>query len=103
MIKAIVLSESLGSRECAFDLRFQSKRKSSRWKPQKRLWLDNEEGMFPCSDHPSQKHQQKPIPLSVCRSSDLSTKNDKLLSQQCVFRKQFGFTSGHIGERSKQK
>ena len=69
----------------------------------KRLWLDNEEGLFPGSDHTSQEHQQKPIPLSVCRSFDLATKNDQLLSQQCVFRKQFGFSSGHIGERSEQK
>jgi hypothetical protein len=103
LIKAIVLSESLGCLECAFDLRFQSKRKSSRWKPQQCLWLDNEESLFPCPDHTSQEHQQKPIPLSVCRSFDLSTKNDQLLSQECVFRKQFGFSSGHIGERSEQK
>ena len=44
------------------------------------LWLNNEEGLFPCSDHPGQEHQKEPIPFSVCRSFDLSTKNDQLLS-----------------------
>jgi hypothetical protein len=37
------------------------------------LRLDNEEGLFPCSDHPGQKYQEEPIPLPVCRSFDLST------------------------------
>src|SRR5712692_194996 len=44
------------------------------------LRLDNEEGLFPCSDHPGQKCQIEPIPLPVCRSFDLSTENTQLLS-----------------------
>ena len=44
------------------------------------LRLDNEEGLFPCSDHPGQKYQIEPIPLPVCRSFDLSTENNQLLS-----------------------
>ena len=44
------------------------------------LRLDNEEGLFPCSGHPGQKYQIEPIPLPVCRSFDLSTGNNQLLS-----------------------
>jgi len=47
---------------------------------QKRFRLDDEERLFPGSDHPGQKHQEKPICLLVDRSFDLSTKDDQLLS-----------------------
>jgi hypothetical protein len=70
---------------------------------QKRLWLDKEECLFPGSDHPSQKHQQKPISFLVDRSFDVATQDDQLLPQQRVFGQQFGFSSGHIGECSEQK
>jgi hypothetical protein len=45
-----------------------------------RLWLDKEERLFPGSDYPGQKHQEKPIPFPVDRSFDLATKDDQLLS-----------------------
>ncbi len=79
LIKLIVSSESLGLLECAFDLRFQNKRKSSRWKPQKRLWLDKEESLFPSPNHAGQKHQEKPIRFPIGRSFDLSAKDHELL------------------------
>jgi hypothetical protein len=61
-------------------LRFQNKRKSSRWKPQKRLRLDKEDRLFPGSDHPGQKYQEQPVHLPVDRPFDLSTKDDQLVS-----------------------
>lgn len=41
-----------------------------------RLWLDKEERLFPGSNYPSQKHQEKTIPFPVDRSFDLATKDD---------------------------
>ena len=70
---------------------------------EKRLWLDQEERLFPGSDHPCQEHQEKPIRLVVHWSLDLSAQDDELLPQQRVFRQQFGFTSSQIGERSEDK
>jgi hypothetical protein len=70
LIKTIVLDESLGSLECAFDWRFQNRQKSSRWKPQKRLRLDNEDRLFPGSDHPgrsSEEGSRSTVTIS-CRS-----------------------------------
>jgi hypothetical protein len=70
---------------------------------EKRLWLDQEERLFPGSDHPRQEHQEKPIRLFVHWSLDLSAQDDELLPQQRVFRQQFGFTSGQIGECPKHE
>ena len=80
LIKAIVSGESLGFLAHAFDLCFQNTRKSSRWKPQKCLRLDNEEGLFPGPNHSGQEHQEKPICLPVDGSCNLSTQDDQLLS-----------------------
>jgi hypothetical protein len=79
LIKQIVWGESFDFLAHAFVLRFQNRRKSSRWKPQERLWLDQEECLFPGSGHPGKKHQEKPIRLPIGRSLDLSTENDQLL------------------------
>ena len=79
-IKVIVSGESLGFLECAFDLRFQNTRKSSRWNRRSIVFLDKEERLFPGSDHPGQKHQEKSISLPVDRSFDLATKDDQLVS-----------------------
>ncbi len=46
----------------------------------KRLWLGKEERLCPGSDHPGQKHQEKPIPFPIDRSFDLATKDDQLAS-----------------------
>ena len=68
---------------------------------QKCLRLDKEKRLFPGSDHPDQEHQQETVGLPVCWSFDLATQNDQLLSLECVFREQFGSSSGQIGERAK--
>jgi hypothetical protein len=73
-LSALLLTSAL-----AFDLCFQNKRKSPRWKPQKCLQLHNEEGLFPGPNHPGQQHQEKPVCLPVDRSFDLPMQNDELL------------------------
>ena len=80
LIKVMVSSESLGFLECAFDLCFQNTRKSSRWKPQKRFWLDNEDGLFPGPNHCGQQHQKQPVGLAIDRSFALSMEDNELLS-----------------------
>jgi hypothetical protein len=103
LIRLIVSSESFGFLECAFDVCFQNTRKSSRWKPRSVVFLDKEERLFPGPNHPGENHQGQPVGLPVDRSCDVSTQGDQLVSSQGVFRKQFGFASGQIGERAEHK
>jgi hypothetical protein len=67
----------------------------------KRLW--GAERLFPSPNHPGQEHQKKPVRLPVNRVFYLSPENDQLVSQQRVFCKEFGFSSGQIGECAKHK
>jgi hypothetical protein len=68
-----------------------------------RLWLNKEECLFPSPNHPGQEHQKKPVRLPVDWACYLSPENDQLMSQQRVFRKEFRFSSGQIGECAKHK
>ncbi len=70
---------------------------------QQRLRLDKVKGLFPGSNHPGEEHQKKPVPLSIHRAFDLSMQDEQLMSQQRVFRQQFGFASGQISKRSEHK
>jgi hypothetical protein len=102
-IKVIVSHESRGLLERAFDLCFQNKRKSSRCQRRSVVFLDEEKRLFPGPNHPGENHQEKPIALPVDGLFDLSTEDDQLVSQQGVFRKQMGFSSGHVGKRCEHK
>ena len=64
----------------------------------KRFGLTEEERLFPGPRHPGQERQKQPIRLFAYRSLDLSTQDHELLPQQRVFRQQFGFASGQIGD-----
>ena len=79
LIKVIVSSESLGFLECAFVLRFQNQRKSSRCQREMRLWLNKEERLFPGPNHAGQNHEEKAVRLRINRSFDLSAKDHELL------------------------
>jgi hypothetical protein len=70
---------------------------------EKRLRLDDKERLFPGPNHSSEKYQKHSICFPVHWSFDLSTQNDQLVSQQRVFRQQFGFASGQISTRSGYK
>ena len=78
-IKVIISHESRGLLECAFDLCFQNKRKSSRCQREIRLWLDEEKRLFPGPNHPGENHQEKPIGLQIDGVFDLSTEDDQLV------------------------
>jgi hypothetical protein len=79
-IKLIVSGDRFGLLVRALDVCFQNTRKSSRCKPQERLWLDKEECLFPEATHPGQEHKKKPICLPAGRAFALSAQNDELLS-----------------------
>ncbi len=70
---------------------------------QQGLWLDKEEGLSPGPNRPGQQHKKKPVCLPVDGAFYLSTQNDQLVSQERVFRQQFGFASGQIDERAEHK
>jgi hypothetical protein len=79
-IKAMVSAATFGWCEEAFDLRFQYKRKSSRCHREPRVWLNNEEGLFPGPNHPCQEDEEHPICFRACWPFHLPFENDELLS-----------------------
>jgi hypothetical protein len=103
LIKAIVSDESLGFFERPLDVCFQNTRKSSRCQRKIVVFLNKEECLFPSPNHPGQEHQKKPVRLLVDWAVYVSPENDQLVSQQRVFRKEFGFSSGQIGACAKHK
>ena len=70
---------------------------------QERLRLNEKERLFPGPNHSGEKDQKYSVCFPVYWSFDLSTQDDQLLPQQCVFCQQFGFASGQIGERPKHE
>jgi hypothetical protein len=103
LINVIVSCESLGFLEQAFDVCFQNRRKSSRGPREISLWLYDKERLFPVPNHSREKYEEHSICFLVYRSFDLSTQDDQLVSQQCVFCQQFGFTSGQVGDSPKHE
>ena len=71
--------------------------------PQQRLWLDDEQRLFPGIYYSGQQDQEHAVPLGTCRSFHLATQDDHLLTQQCVFCHQFGLASGKVSQRRKQQ
>jgi hypothetical protein len=65
---------------------------------QQRLWLNNEEGLFPGANDPGQKHQKHPIRPGTDRSFHLPLEDDQLLTQQGIFCDQFGLAFGKVGQ-----
>ena len=70
---------------------------------QKRLWLDNEQGLFPGPNRPCQKHQEHPVRFGTCRSFHLSPEDDQRLSQEGVFCNECGLASGKVCQRPQEK
>ena len=52
---------------------------------QQRLWLNNEERLFPGANDPGQKNQKLPIRLATGRSFHLPPENDQLLARASHF------------------
>jgi hypothetical protein len=70
---------------------------------QKRLWLDNEKGLFPCPNRPRKKNQEHPVRFGTGRSFHLSPEDDELLAKKRVFCHEFGLASGKVCQRAQQK
>ena len=70
---------------------------------QERLWLNEEQRLFPGLDSPGEKDQQQSIRLPTNGSFDLSMQDDQLLAQQRMFRQQFSFAPGQIGKSAHDK
>lgn len=79
LIKAIVSAATFGLCEVALDLRFQTRRKSSRCQREPRLWLDDEERLSPCSNHSRQEHEEDAIGVRACGPFHLPLEDDQLL------------------------
>jgi hypothetical protein len=103
LIMAIVSAATFGWCEEAFDLRFQTRRKSSRCHREPRLWLNNEEGLFPCPNHSCQEHEEQAIRFRACRPFHLPFEDDELLSQEGIFRHKLGLASAKVGEGLKRQ
>jgi hypothetical protein len=102
-IKLIVSGDRFGLLMRVLDVCFQNTRKRPRWKPQERLRLDEEQRLFPRSDHPGKAYQQQSIRLPAQGSFDLSMQDDQVVAEPRVFRQPFGFASGQIGECSQSQ
>jgi len=102
-IKEIVSWEILGVREVALDLYFQKSLKPWRCQREPRLWLDNDEGLFPVLDYPGQKNQKQAVRRGRGGSFHLSPENDELLTQERVFCHQLGLAPGKVGQCQEQQ
>jgi len=80
LIKAMVSAAIFGVWEAAFDLRFQTRRNSSRCHREPRVWLNNEKGLLPCANQPCQEHEECSVRLGASRPFHLPTENDERLS-----------------------
>jgi hypothetical protein len=63
-----------------------------------RLWLNKGACLFPGPTYPGQQYHKKLVRLLVDGAFSLSPENHSVVSQQRVFCKEFGFSSGQIGE-----
>jgi len=55
--------------------------------------------LLPGLNHSCQKHQKHPIRFGTGGSFHLSTENNQLLTQECVFCHEFGLASGKVSYR----
>ncbi len=86
-------------REAAFDLYFQKSLKPWRCQREPRLWLNDDEGLFPAPNYLGQQDQEHATRLGTGRSFDLSPQDDQLLTQEGVFCHQLGLAPGKVGQR----
>src|SRR5215470_12711608 len=80
LIKATVSGEILGVRVAALDLYFQKSLKPWRCHREPRLWLDNEEGLFPAPNYSCQENEEHAIRLRACWPFHLPLNDDELVS-----------------------
>ena len=71
--------------------------------PQERLWLDNNDGLFPAPNYPGQKNQKQPVRFAAGRSFHLSPEDDERLSKERIFCDEFRFPSGKVCQRTQNE
>ncbi len=71
--------------------------------PQQRLWLDDEQGLFPGLNHSREKNQQHAVRLGIGRPFHLSTQDNQRLSEECVFCHKLRLALGKVGQRPQQE
>ena len=71
--------------------------------PQERLWLNDEQRLFPGVYHSCQQDQEHPVGPGTGRPFHLSTQGDQLLTQQGVFCHKLRLGSRKIGQCTQQE
>jgi len=71
--------------------------------PQQRLWLNDEQRLFPGPHHFCQQDQEHPVGPGTGRSFHLSPQDDQLLTQQGVFCHKLGLAPGKVDQRPKKE
>jgi len=65
---------------------------------EQRLWLNDDEGLFPCPNEPSQQDQEHAIGPGERWPLHLPFEDDELLSQERNFGEELRLASAQIGE-----
>jgi hypothetical protein len=70
---------------------------------EQRLWLDNEQGLFPGLNRPRQKNQEHPVRFATGGSFHLSAEDNELLAKKRVLCYEFGPAPGKVGQCQEQE
>src|SRR5437763_15827608 len=65
---------------------------------EQRLWLNDEERLLPCPNHPCQEDEEHAIRFRACGAFHLAPEDDELLSQEGIFCHQLGLASAKVGQ-----
>ena len=103
LINATVSAGIFSLEDATLDEYFQNSRNPIRCQREIRLWLDNEQRLLPCPNHPCEKHQEHAIHFGACGSFDLSAQDNKRLSEERVFCHEFGLRSGEVSHGSQRE
>jgi hypothetical protein len=71
--------------------------------PQQGFWLDDDEGLIPCSNHPSSLHEEDSICFRTDWSFHLTLEHDQLLSLEGIFCNEFRLASANVCQGSKRQ
>jgi len=103
LIKATISAVIFDLRAAALDVYFQKSRNPWRCHRSNVVFLHDEEGLFPGSNHSCQKHQEDAVRFGTCRSFHVSAQDHELLAQKCVFCHEFGLASSKVCQRPQEK
>src|SRR5215471_4526500 len=65
---------------------------------QQRLWLNDEELLLPCPNHPCQEDEEHAIRFRAGGPFQLAPEDDELLSQEGIFCHQLGLATAKVGQ-----